>query len=180
MKRKITILLLISLLFLTGCTKSAVINGKRIALDKKYNDGIISYLYPKEFEEIESDEGYTTLYERKNEYHYEEENEKTFIIRIEEYNISKSFKEYEQDIKNLESDDSNRYLKKEKIKAKNTELRKYTFVKSSEYGDDLSYHLYYGKFYATGLYKYIKIYFINTKGREDFEKEFISNVIIKP
>lgn len=180
MKRNIIILLLISLFLLTGCTKSAVINGKKIALDQKYNDGIISYLYPKTFEEIESDEGYGTFYERKNEYHYDEPNEKTFIIRVEEYNITKSFKDLEEDMEKVETNDSNRYLKKEKVKAKNTELRKYSYVTNSEYGNDTTYHLYYGKFYATGIYKYIKIYFINTKGREDFEKEFISNVIIKP
>lgn len=178
--KRILIIILLIIILVTGCTKSVEIDGKKVYFDKEYNDGIIAYKYPGEFKELKPDGDYTTMYEKKMEYVYKENKDQQFILRIEEYQLSKSFREMEEECNNIETSSSYKNLKKEKTMAKNSELRKYSYRTNDQYGDNTLYHVYFGKFYATGLYKYIKVYFINAEDKEEFEETFLSTFIIKP
>ena len=175
MKKRIILklLVLVMMFILTGCgSAKKQMEGTNLTFDKTYKDYYITYKYPSEFKEVPQEQDYSVNGRQVYEF-YNSNNELSFILKVEEYSLGLSFAKMEEDAKELETNSAHKNVERKTIKVGRKNLVRYSFNMDDEFGSDTLHYVYYGGYSNAGVYEYIKIYFINVAGKEDFEAMFM-------
>ncbi|MBP5684703.1 MAG: hypothetical protein J6X02_05565 [Bacilli bacterium] len=168
------ILFIIMSVFVVGCGRisSCTMDGKVLHFNQQYQDYYINYYYPEEFTKVELNEYVSN---QKQEYEFYNNNQKAFKLRVEQHSLLLSFTPMNEDAEALEKDVNHKNVEHQTIKVNGKNMVRYSYRMKDEFGDDTLYYVYYGGYSYMGVSEYIKIYFVNAEGQEDFEKAFLSS-----